>query len=217
MEYQQILTLIDAKDKRALEQLYQQYGQKFYSYAIRKWQMDSELAWDVVYNTLDTLLLKLPDYQIESQGHFDNLIFKIFINFLRQAFRKNRKHQYDIEYVDFNEEEAIDTGESDDEPIVDSTHHFEPIDEDFFNRAYETDGVENPKLNILKRALSEMDEMERNLLLLRAQNYSYDEIAEMLHIENKSLKVKYLRSKMKLKNIIEKTQIDEHAAEKKSN
>jgi RNA polymerase sigma factor (sigma-70 family) len=217
MKYRQILELIAAKDKKALELLYEQYGQKFYSYAINKWQMDTELAWEVVYNTLETLLLKLSDYQIESQAHFDNLIFKIFVNFLRQAFRKHRKRQYDIEYVDFNDQEVRDGDETDYEDYPPPNQSSVPIDANLFNRAYETDVVENPRLTALKQALSEMDEIDRSILLLRAQNYSYDEIAKMLHIENKNLKVKYLRGKNKLRKLFENIQTDDHATEKKQN
>lgn len=217
MEYHQILELIAVKDKKALELLYEKYGQKFYSYAINKWQMDTELAWESVYNTLETLLLKLPDYQIESQAHFDNLISKIFVNFLRQAFRKHRKRQYDIEYVDFNEQEAEDKDEIDHEDLHPSTQSSVPIDANLFNRAYETDVSENPRLTALKKALSGMDETERNILLLRAQNYSYDEIGKMLHIESKNLKVKYLRGKNKLRKLFENNQTDDHATEKQQN
>ena len=217
MEYRQILELIAVKDKKALELLYEKYGQKFYSYAINKWQMDTELAWESVYNTLETLLLKLPDYQIESQAHFDNLIFKIFVNFLRQAFRKHRKRQYNIEYVDFNEQEAEDKDEINHEDTHPSTQSSVPIDANLFNRAYETDVSENPRLTALKKALSGMDETERNILLLRAQNYSYDEIGKMLHIESKNLKVKYLRGKNKLRKLFENNQTDDHATEKQQN
>jgi RNA polymerase sigma factor (sigma-70 family) len=215
MEYLEILELIAARDMKALELLYEKYGQQFYSYAINKWQMDTELAWDVVYKTLDTLLLKLSDYEIESQKHFDNLIFKIFINFLRQAFRAHRKKQFDIEYVDFNDKEAENTEDADDEDYLPLTQSSLPINTNIFNRAYETEVSENPLLTALKRALSEMDETERQILLLRAQNYSYDEIAKMLQIENKNLKVKYLRGKDKLRKLFENYQTDGHAQEKK--
>ncbi|MGB4770396.1 MAG: sigma-70 family RNA polymerase sigma factor [Chitinophagaceae bacterium] len=215
MEYRQILELIAAKDKKALEVLYEKYGQKFYSYAINKWQMDTEVAWDVVYKTLDTLLLKLSDYKIESQAHFDNLIFKIFVNFLRQAFRANRKKKYVIEYVDFNDQEAEDRDEADHEDAPPPAQSSVPIDANIFNRAYETDVSENPLLTSLKEALAEMDETERNILLLRAQNYSYEEIAQMLNIENKNLKVKYSRGKDKLRKLFENFQTDDHAQQKK--
>jgi RNA polymerase sigma factor (sigma-70 family) len=213
MEYQKILDLIAARDRKALELLYEHYGQKFYSYAINKWQMDTELAWEVVYNTLETLLLKLSDYEIESQAHFDNLVFKIFVNFLRQAFRKHRKRQYDIEYVDFNDQESLDADETDDEdrPLPVPV----PIDANLFNSAYEAEVSENPRLTALNQALMQMDETERNILLLRAQNYSYEEIANMLNIENKNLKIKYLRGKNKLKKLFETIQTDDHATEKK--
>lgn len=216
MKYNQTLELIASKDKKALEILYEQYGKKFYSYAIYRWQMDEEAATDAVYDTLETLLLKLPDYQIESQAHFNNLIFKIFINALRQAFRKIRKHQYDIVYVDFTEQDTEDEEDSDqaEDAEQESEQSFIPIDADLFNRAYETEISENPRLSAIKQALSEMDETDRDMLLLRAQNYSYEEIAQMLGIENKNLKVKYHRSKDKLRKLFENHQADDHAKEK---
>lgn len=216
MDYREILDNISARDKKALEQLYLQYGQRFYSYAIHKWQLDTELAWQVVYDTLDILLLRLPDYEIQSQAHFDNLIFKIFINCLRQAFRKHRKNQYDIEYVDFTQQDAGDADDNgnEDEYSEPVDHNGALIDDHSFNRIYGTDIAENPKLTELKKILDEMDETERNILLLRAQNYSYEEISKMLLIESKNLKVKYLRAKNKVRKLFQNAQTDKNATEK---
>jgi|SRR5450432_2295066 len=199
MDYKEILELIGRKDKLGLEALYNTYGQKFYSYAVQRWFLNEDEAWEVVYQTLDTLVLKLPGYDFESKLHFDNFLFKVFTNFLRQFFRRHRKHQFDKVDLDVNfssESDPDDYHESDDEKT-----NFE-IDSRSFNEYYQTDIVENPKLIALEKALMNLDETERNILLLRAQNYSYDEIASMLNIENNQLKVKHHRSKLKLTKML---------------
>ena len=43
-----------------------------------------------------------------------------------------------------------------------------------------------------------LNDVERELVLLRMSNYSYDEIAKMLGIENNQLKVKFNRAKAKI-------------------
>src|SRR5262245_62107573 len=95
MDYKEIIELIIRKDKQGLEALYNLYGQKFYSYAVKRWSLDEDSAWEVVYQTLETLVLKLPGYEFESKLHFDNFLFKVFTNFLRQFYRKHRNQQMD--------------------------------------------------------------------------------------------------------------------------
>lgn len=202
MDYLEILKRIRAKDKSGLEALYNQYGQKFYAYAIKKWRLTEDESWDVVYQTLDTLILKLSGYSFESEKHFHNFIFKVFINFLRQKFRSNRNRQLQLAEEPLtidNHSELINGEETNNESLFfeDNGRPFEEY--------YKTGLVENPKLIALKKALNELTETERDILLLRAQNYSYDEISIMLKIENKQLKVKHHRSKAKLIQLLNKT------------
>lgn len=198
MEYQQILSLIAQKDKKGLEALYTTYGEKFYSHAVKRWLLSEDEAWDVVYQTLDTLILKLPDYIFESKAHFDNFIFKVFTNFLRQHFRSHRKNQFEKIDIDMDAG-VIGTGDGTTDDL--ESQSFE-IEKHSFTDYYKNEIIDNPKLLALQAALKELDEKERDLLLLRAQNYSYDEIAAMLGIENRQLKVKYHRSKLKLLKIL---------------
>jgi RNA polymerase sigma-70 factor (ECF subfamily) len=53
--------------------------------------------------------------------------------------------------------------------------------------------------------------LDRELLLLKAQNYTYDEIASILSIENNQLKVKHHRAKQKLINLLKDVTHYEHA------
>jgi len=201
MDYQEILEKIKNKDRSGLEALYNQFGQKFYVYAVKKWRLNEDESWEVVYQTLDTLILKLSGYDFESEKHFQNFIFKVFINYLRQKFRYNRNRQLQLtETLSFDGHSELGNG--------DETINELPLFDDNirpFEEYYTTGLIENPKLIALKKALSELSETERDILLLRAQNYSYDEISSMLKIENKQLKVKHHRSKVKLIQLLNKT------------
>jgi RNA polymerase sigma factor (sigma-70 family) len=203
MNYKEILELISQKEKKGLEALYASYGQKFYTYAINKWLLNEDEAWEVVYQTLDTLVLKLSKYEFESKTHFDNFIFKVFTNFLRQYFRSHRKHQHDIVYVDFNLDNSHDgDANSIETNNIEKDESILEIDDQSFNNYYSSEIIENPKLLALRDALGQMDKTEKEILLLRAQNYSYDEIALMLKIENNQLKVKHHRAKIKLMQLL---------------
>jgi RNA polymerase sigma factor (sigma-70 family) len=210
MEYQDILKLIARKDKAGLEALYKVYGQKFYSHAVIRWNLNEDDAWEVVYQTLEALVLKLSEYTFESKSHFDNFLFKVFINFLRQYYRKHRHLQvekYGTENL-FDDSSDPDAGGKDFSQETSGDESIDPSDFSVAKHAlaeyYGTEVVENPKLVALRNALEELEEVDRDILLLRAQDYSYDEIAKMLKIENKQLKVRHHRIKSKLISIMDK-------------
>jgi len=191
MEYTEILNLLKSQQQSGLEQLYENYGKKFYNYCIRQWSLTEDDAWEIIYKTLETLVLKLSNYEFESQAHFDNFLFKVLINFVRQYFR-SRRHQEDYEMVllDFQEEDHL------------SSTVTKLLNEQSFKDYYALEIVDNTAILALKDALTKIDEQEKDILLLRAQNYSYDEIAKFLGIENNQLKVKYHRAKKKLIQIL---------------
>ncbi len=191
MNYQDILQLIGDKDPKGLEELYQAYGSRFYAYAVQRWHLSEDEAWEIVYKTLETLVLKLSNYQFQSKAFFEGFLYKVFVNFLRQSFRTKRSSQQnEIEFFDLNDEDEL--------PIYLSKQ----IGKAAFTDYYKTETVDNPVLVILNDALDKMDEIDRDILLLRAQNYSYEEIAHLLKIDNNQLKVKHHRAKQKLLNII---------------
>ena len=193
MNYLEILDLISKKDRKGLEALYVSYGDKFYGYAITKWKLNEDQAWEVIYKTLDTLVLKLSEYSFESKAHFENFIFKVFINYLRQYYRNNCKNQQNVLYIDMSNHSAENDSE-----VMDFK-----IDTQSLAEYYQSESLENSKLLALKEALKKMDEIDSDILLLRAQNYSYDEIASMLNIENEQLKVRHYRAKQKLAKLLQ--------------
>ena len=81
------------------------------------------------------------------------------------------------------------------------------IDKKAFEEYYRTESIEPETIHNLKEALSKLLPVEKDLLLLKAQNYTYDEIAEILGIENNQLKVKHHRAKQKLLTLLNETSI----------
>jgi RNA polymerase sigma factor (sigma-70 family) len=196
MNYLEIISLIDQKDRKGWEHLYLTYGKKFYGFAVGNWGFDDDEAWDLVYQTLQTIILKIGEYQIQSQLHFDNLLFKIFTNFLRQQYRKNKTFAKEFKVLSFSEMEMIGNGDSDDE--LDVTELKNPFTEEFFENYLEGEESENPKLKELQKALLQLEPLEKDLLLLKANDFTYEQIAQMLKIENNQLKVRHHRAKKKL-------------------
>lgn len=184
--FQQIIELLRKQDKTALLKLYELYGKKFYSYCISKWHLTADDAWDVVYRTLETLILKISGYSLESQVDFDRFVYKVLINFLRQHYRSSQALKAkEIEYVNLD---GIDTDKA----------FLKYINEASLLEYYRVEAIASPEILQLKSALERLDDVDRDLLLLRAQNFSYEEIAGLLRIENHQLKVRHHRAKKKL-------------------
>ena len=207
MNHQVIRELIKTDSRKALQELYEAYGSKFYNYGITKWRLSEDACWDVIYQTLETVITKLPD-AFESQKHFENWMYKVFINFLRMHFRSHRGDKFKILSFDANYAENIeDEGDNNSELIneIEEDEDQEEIvaewelDIESLQQYYKNESVENPLMSALKEELGKLPAEDKDLLLLRAQNFSYDEIAAFLNIENKQLKVKFLRLKNKLK------------------
>lgn len=191
--YTEILVNVRERSDKGIELLYRQYANQLRGYAMNQWQLGEDSAWEIIYQTLEALILKLPHYTFNTQSEFDRLIFKFFLNFLRQHYRKKQTER-EIEWVPlrefFDEEDLISS-----EIFKDNTEgRLIGTISDF----YETDDLHSPNLDKLERCLEQMDALDRDLLLLRAREYTYEQIARLLKIENNQLNVKYLRAKQKL-------------------
>lgn len=179
--YSDIIDTLKNNPSKGYELLYIKYGKPFLGFAISKWHIDEDSAWEIIYKTLETLVLKLINYVFESQKDFERFIFKVFINFLKQHYR-NEKHKNDFTFTPLTDNilEKAEYQESE-----------EPIDD------IQNNLIDN-NINRLNKALERLDSKDRELLLMRANNFSYEEIAQMMNIENKQLKVIHLRAKQKL-------------------
>ncbi|WP_158549944.1 RNA polymerase sigma factor [Runella aurantiaca] len=170
------MSFLKQEPRKAFELLYKCYGRQFYGFAVKNWKFDEDSAWEVIYSTLEQLVSKLDRYSFESQSDFDRFAFKTFLNFLRQRYRHDSRLQK-AEWVSLEDisEGEIETFDIDDDNIK-----------------------ENKSLTRLKLALEQISKNDQELLLLRAQGFSYEEIAGLLSIENNQLKVQYFRAKERL-------------------
>lgn len=200
MTYSEIISLIDSKDRKGWESLFLMYGRKFYGFAVNNWGFDEDSAWEVVYQTLQTIILKIGEYEIQSQVHFDNLLFKIFINYLRQYYRKTKKTD-DVTIISLSDLEVAASNETEENTVESELKN--PFTKEFFSDYLENDETENPKLKQLEFALEKLEPQEKDLLLLKANGFTYDQIAEMLKIANNQLKVKHHRAKNKLIKLLQ--------------
>lgn len=193
IDYLPILEKIAQNDPAGLRLLYDAYGSKFYTYAYRRWNLSEDDAWDVVYRTLEVLVLKLSGYRFESQSKFEGFMYTVLLNFVRQHYRSKRiREQTDVQFIGIDDEiGGYDVGKQ--------------INQAAFDEYYTSEVTESASMIHFKDCLQKLDDSERDLLLLRAQNYSYDEIAILLKIENRQLKVKCHRAKKKLIEILEKS------------
>ncbi len=197
MKYKEIIEQLKKQDQTGLEALYNQYGSKLYGYAVKKWHLE-DYAWDIVYKTLYKLIEAIPKCKFESQSSFDHFIIKVFNNFLKEHHRNNKyQNEQFVENsnADTPIDNSIDYEEENQEKEDESSIWIEP---EVFKDYYESESFEHPKLKKIKQALAELEEVDRAMLLLKSQNFSYEEIAEMLKIEKKLLKVKYFRAKERL-------------------
>jgi RNA polymerase sigma factor (sigma-70 family) len=199
---EKMLALLRQNNPAALGILFERYGRRLVSYARNRWHFDEDAAWEIIYQTFDVLLLKFggpsaepekltfsTDYQV------DSYVFGVFTNKLREA---DRRRQQDKErYVPMTVLEPA-TDEDDDTEAGDS-----PDEPGWSGDWPDTTSIDSPNsrpVERVNRALATLPPTDRDLLLLWAQGYTYAEIATMLKIDPKDLKVRCFRAKQKVIN-----------------
>ncbi|HEU4716499.1 MAG TPA: sigma-70 family RNA polymerase sigma factor [Bacteroidia bacterium] len=163
--------LIREKTARSVKILYERYGRKLYSYAVAKWNVDEDDAWELVYKTLYRIKETAPGYEFESEQKFGAFVFTVFINYLRNFFR-DRKDKTP---------ETVSLKDS---------HHAEA--------ELPEETPPSPVMQLLRKELEKLDDWERMLLLMRNEDVPYAEIAKLTGKPADQLKVYYMRLKKKL-------------------
>lgn len=173
---------IQKKDKKAISLLYNRYGKKLYGYAVSKWHVDEDAAWEMIYKTLYKVIEVIDRYSFENESKFNGFVFQVFINNLRNHYQAT-KHKT-IETIEL--EEVHGSGIQQKEEHSDEQANT------------------NPYMHCLKKAMEQLDDWKRILLLMKAQNFSYVEIAQYVDKPEEQLKVYYLRAKQVLTDKINK-------------
>ena len=193
--------LIKAKDKHAIALLYNRYGSKLFGFAINSWKVNEDDAWDLIYQTLYKTIENSEKYTFETEEKFASFIFKIFINLLRNHYRDANRKKDHISFVNYDESQSDGTSENNFMKVE------KEVNKVLVSENNNEEDSESENMKLLKAELEKLDEWEKILLLLRAQNMPYSEITRYVDKPEEQLKVYYQRLKNKiLQNINSKTQ-----------
>jgi RNA polymerase sigma factor (sigma-70 family) len=172
--------ILKNKNKETIALLYERYGKKLYGYAITKWKVSEDESWELVYKTLYKVMNVAHQYTFQDEGKFTGFLFKIFINYLRNHYRDTKaKGIVTTELLEKHEKLSSDRKETE-----------------------ETKESTSPLMRCLQKALALLEDWQRILLLMRAQDHSYEDISKYVARSGDQLKVYYGRLK---KVVTEKT------------
>lgn len=166
------------KDPEAIAWLYNRYGKKLYGYAVSKWNVAEDDAWDLVYKTLYKIMEVGDTYTFADENRFTGFVFKVFTNYLRNLYR-DRKNK------------TIETT-----TLLDNHGHSTET------RQEEEPEKQSPLMQCLQKVLQALDDWQRIVLLMRAQDFPYETIATYVNRPASQLKVYHLRLK---KTVTDKT------------
>jgi RNA polymerase sigma-70 factor (ECF subfamily) len=162
----------ESKDK-GLKVFYERYSKKLFSYSISHLKLDEDEAWNLIYSSFEKIMTKVKSYTFESEAKFGAFVLVVFLNDFRNLYKSRKKE------IQFDFSENID---------------------DYKSLPQEPENSENDseKMCLLKRELEKLEDWQRMLLLLKAQQMPYSQIAEYVQKPENQLKVYYARLKKKL-------------------
>ncbi len=189
----QVIAKFQEDLREGLSLLYEFYGQSLLQYSLKNWDLDEDECYDVLYKTLEIVGKVIDRNEFTSERHFQNWIFKIHRNNTLMTIRSKRaKEEVRFQLVDWQQEYADAAEEGDEINFEGNIIHLEN------GKLYDDNNVNSPIFSALEKALQMINETDKDILLLRMNNYSYQEIATMLGLEDKQLKVRFLRAKAKV-------------------
>jgi len=199
VDHREILERLNGSYTEGVEILFNIYADSLYGYAVDRWALSEDDAWNAVYQTLDKLLDRLPKCEFSTQSQFDAYIFTVFKSYLSKGYRRKSRLKQKMSIVSIEE---TTEGRVKHENLASIG-----FDEEFVYNFLEDEKKSDPRLEVLLEAMQELSDLDKQLLLLRIQNYTYNEIAEMLNIENNQLKVYHHRAKERLVKEMKKRKI----------
>ncbi len=179
--------IVNNKDE-FVKWLYERYAKKLLAYTIKTYLPDKDDAWSVVYKTLYKIADVAAEREFENEYKFTGFIFKTHINYLRNFLRDNKSFEHNHQEIELTEHYSRDESE---QQTTESIH-----------------------LKILQQELDKLEDWQRILLLMRAQDMPYSKISEFVKKPENQLKVYYGRLKKQLMDNVnaqlEKIKIPQH-------
>lgn len=174
-------SILRSNRELGLKHLFERYSKKLLKYAIYKWQLEEDLAWDLIYKCIYKTADVIHQYEFPTEQKFASFLFKIFMNAIRDQLKNKRS---------FNN--TIVPLRADDASI--HSHIPEPSDQP----------KEHTAMIILQQELDALEDWQRILVLMRSQEIPYSEIAKYVDKPEDQLKTYYARLKKMLMEKINK-------------
>lgn len=156
------------------EELYRKYYPELYRFAFQL-TLSVEDCEDLVQETFTRLFKELKKNAFLSNPRA--WLYKVLLNLTRKDYK--RKSQM--------------------KELINNIEYENPISPDF-----QDNYIKNKKQALVFRALSQINERDRNLLILYHDGFSYTEMAEILEINPNSIGTILSRAIQKLKEILQK-------------
>ena len=171
--------LLKRKKRKGLDLFYERYARRLFDYATRNWHCDEDTAWELIYRTMDAVIENIDKYTFESEEKFGSFVLTAFLNRMRNHHRDSKRNIETVSVEVYQEPNSMVETEEDNKP-------------------------DSMLMQDLKSELQKLEDWERTLLLLRAQQMPYSEIARYVDKPEKQLKVYYQRLKNRLEKEIKK-------------
>ena len=186
MTEQELVALAKQGDQDAFAQLVEANQNKIYSLALRMTGNPEDGA-DLAQEAFLRAWRSLPSFQEESS--FSTWLYKLTSNLCIDFLRKEKRRKAVVTTV------SLDDDQDESPPLEVPDHRFTPEAE-----------VEHRELRAaMSRALKVMSEEHRQILILReVEGLSYTEIAELLDVEEGTVKSRLARARISLRNILQK-------------
>lgn len=159
-------------DEKHLEQLYTSYGKKLFRFGHKQWKIPKDACWSLVYSCLYKVEEQFRALSFETEKQRNAYVFKVFVNKMKNHLRDEKLKMRGNQEVG--------------------------LEEDKLSSGNETMAEERIEVRVLNSILDELEDWQRILMLMRAQEYSYSEIAKYTGKSEKNLKVYYGRLKKKV-------------------
>ena len=186
MTEQDLVALAKKGDQDAFAQLVEANQNKIYSLALRMTGSPEDGA-DLAQEAFLRAWRSLPSFQEESS--FSTWLYKLTSNLCIDFLRKEKRRKAVVTTV------SLDDDQDESPPVEVPDHRFTPEAE-----------VERRELRAaMSRALKTMSEEHRQILILReVEGLSYTEIAQLLDVEEGTVKSRLARARISLRNILQK-------------
>lgn len=166
-------------EKNALENLCKAFESIMRGYFRSKFS-DVSLVDDLCQETYLRLLKNLP--ALKEPMKLKNFVLKVSYHVMQDHFREKYHRQEEFSHTDI-------AGEDKDATFTESIHSHTPM-------ANISDKMD------MKKALAELPDKTRQILLLRADGYKFEEIAEKTGLSTSGVKMQAKRGMEKLKNLL---------------